>query len=194
MVRDTLAGAVATGLLQPDDQVVSLYHRRLEHGGALGRHPSSNEQAPLVAMSTRHQSFAETVASCTRSLRLAVLASTLTTRARAAPAGYPTPSLGRDAALARALPWLQRRGIWSRGRFGSYKVRRLSRNRAPPRSVTHTASTWHASKPRRVAHTQLGACHRHPTPAGGRRPALHHPTPAPPRHRPPCPNRTYTAV
>jgi hypothetical protein len=35
--------------------------------------------------------------------------------------GYPTPSLERDAALEVALPWLQAQGIWSRGRFGSYK-------------------------------------------------------------------------
>lgn len=35
--------------------------------------------------------------------------------------GYPTPSLDRDAALNVALPWLQKQGIWSRGRFGSYK-------------------------------------------------------------------------
>ena len=35
--------------------------------------------------------------------------------------GYPTPSLGRDAVLKEALPWLRERNIWSRGRFGSYK-------------------------------------------------------------------------
>ena len=35
--------------------------------------------------------------------------------------GYPTPSLGRDAVLQEALPWLRQHGIWSRGRFGSYK-------------------------------------------------------------------------
>jgi hypothetical protein len=68
-VRDALLGAVATQLLQPRDEVVSLFHARLEHG-------------------------------------------------------YPTPSLQRDAVLAEALPWLhQAAGIWSRGRFGSYKVR-----------------------------------------------------------------------
>jgi hypothetical protein len=39
--------------------------------------------------------------------------------------GYPTPSLGRDAILEQALPWLQQAGIWSRGRFGSYKVRHV---------------------------------------------------------------------
>jgi hypothetical protein len=69
VVRDTLLGAVATQLLQAGSEVVSLFHRRLEHG-------------------------------------------------------YPTPSLGRDAVLEQALPWLQETaGIWSRGRFGSYKVR-----------------------------------------------------------------------
>lgn len=66
VVADTLRGAVATGLLAPEDEVVSLYHRRLEHG-------------------------------------------------------YPTPSLGRDAALGAALPWLRGRSVWSRGRFGSWK-------------------------------------------------------------------------
>eukprot|EP00879_Flechtneria_rotunda_P023055 GHRR01024372.1.p1 GENE.GHRR01024372.1~~GHRR01024372.1.p1 ORF type:complete len:247 (+),score=72.08 GHRR01024372.1:74-814(+) len=35
--------------------------------------------------------------------------------------GYPTPSLSRNAVLEQALPWLQQHGIWSRGRFGSYK-------------------------------------------------------------------------
>lgn len=37
--------------------------------------------------------------------------------------GYPTPTLERDAVLDEALPWLKERGILSRGRFGSYKVR-----------------------------------------------------------------------
>ena len=35
--------------------------------------------------------------------------------------GYPTPSLERDDVLKEALPWLKNQGIWSRGRFGSYK-------------------------------------------------------------------------
>lgn len=35
--------------------------------------------------------------------------------------GYPTPSVARDAALDKAQPWLRDHGIWSRGRFGSYK-------------------------------------------------------------------------
>jgi hypothetical protein len=67
VVQETLQGAVATRLLCASDEVVSIFHRRLEHG-------------------------------------------------------YPTPSLGRDTVLAQALPWLQQAGIWSRGRFGSYKV------------------------------------------------------------------------
>lgn len=32
MVRDTLLGAIATKLVQPSDEIVSVYHRRLEHG------------------------------------------------------------------------------------------------------------------------------------------------------------------
>jgi len=66
LVKECLLGAVATELMSADDEVVSLYHRRLEHG-------------------------------------------------------YPTPSLGRDGVLAKALPWLRNQSIWSRGRFGSYK-------------------------------------------------------------------------
>jgi hypothetical protein len=66
VVKETLLGAINTQLLQPGDEVVSLYHRRIEHG-------------------------------------------------------YPTPSLGRDEVLSKALPWLQQYNIWSRGRFGSYK-------------------------------------------------------------------------
>jgi hypothetical protein len=32
VVRQTLLGAVATQLVQPGDEIVSVYHRRLEHG------------------------------------------------------------------------------------------------------------------------------------------------------------------
>ena len=67
IVLDTLRGAVATGLLRADDEIVSLSHTRLERG-------------------------------------------------------YPTPTLARDAALARALPWLRDEArVWSRGRFGAWR-------------------------------------------------------------------------
>ncbi|KAL6746416.1 hypothetical protein V8C86DRAFT_1820555 [Haematococcus lacustris] len=66
VVEDTIKGALATQLIASGNEIVSIYHRRIEHG-------------------------------------------------------YPTPSLGRDAVLEKALPWLQQFGIWSRGRFGSYK-------------------------------------------------------------------------
>ena len=37
------------------------------------------------------------------------------------PFGYPTPFLGRDAALNRVMPALRRHRVWSRGRFGGWK-------------------------------------------------------------------------
>ncbi|MFV0420930.1 protoporphyrinogen/coproporphyrinogen oxidase [Oleidesulfovibrio sp.] len=35
--------------------------------------------------------------------------------------GYPVPTLERDGALRTLLPWLEERGIYSRGRFGGWK-------------------------------------------------------------------------
>ncbi len=35
--------------------------------------------------------------------------------------GYPVPTLGRDKALAQLQPWLEARGVYSRGRFGGWK-------------------------------------------------------------------------
>mmetsp|Transcript_14864 Transcript_14864/g.41789 ORF Transcript_14864/g.41789 Transcript_14864/m.41789 type:complete len:519 (+) Transcript_14864:99-1655(+) len=66
LVQETIQGAISTQLVQPADEIVSIYYRRLEHG-------------------------------------------------------YPTPSLARDGVLQEALPFLRSKGIWSRGRFGSYK-------------------------------------------------------------------------
>jgi len=34
---------------------------------------------------------------------------------------YPTPSVDRDEVLAEVIPWLESRGIYSRGRFGMWK-------------------------------------------------------------------------
>lgn len=34
---------------------------------------------------------------------------------------YPTPSVERDEILAKVIPWLEARGIYSRGRFGMWK-------------------------------------------------------------------------
>jgi hypothetical protein len=35
--------------------------------------------------------------------------------------GYPTPTLDRDETLARLLPGLEARAVYSRGRFGAWK-------------------------------------------------------------------------
>jgi protoporphyrinogen oxidase len=37
------------------------------------------------------------------------------------PYAYPVPTRGRDRALGAIQPWLQERGIYSRGRFGSWR-------------------------------------------------------------------------
>jgi len=37
------------------------------------------------------------------------------------PYSYPVPTLGRDRALSVVQPWLEERGIYSRGRFGAWK-------------------------------------------------------------------------
>ena len=66
LLADSIQGLVNTEMLQPQDQIVSTYHRRFDHG-------------------------------------------------------YPTPSLERDGALKELLPKLQDQGIFSRGRFGSWK-------------------------------------------------------------------------
>jgi hypothetical protein len=34
---------------------------------------------------------------------------------------YPTPTVDRDAILSDVIPWLEQRGIFSRGRFGMWK-------------------------------------------------------------------------
>ncbi|KAI7978053.1 hypothetical protein EIK77_009593 [Talaromyces pinophilus] len=66
IVKDSIQGLVNTEMLRPDDEIVSTYHRRFDHG-------------------------------------------------------YPTPSLEREGALTQLLPKLQEKGIWSRGRFGSWR-------------------------------------------------------------------------
>ncbi|CAL9657374.1 hypothetical protein SUDANB21_06841 (plasmid) [Streptomyces sp. enrichment culture] len=34
---------------------------------------------------------------------------------------YPVPTLDRDAALAEVVPWMEARGIYPRGRFGTWR-------------------------------------------------------------------------
>lgn len=63
---ECIRGLVATSLLKPDDEIVSTYVRRFEHG-------------------------------------------------------YPTPTLEREGVLKQLLPKLQEKGIYSRGRFGSWR-------------------------------------------------------------------------
>lgn len=65
VLDDVIQGLRATRLISPHNQILSCWHRRLEHG-------------------------------------------------------YPTPTLERDAILQAVLPELERRAIYSRGRFGAW--------------------------------------------------------------------------
>lgn len=66
LLRDSIQGLISTEMLKPDDEIVSTYHRRFDHG-------------------------------------------------------YPTPSLEREGVLKQLLPALEDKGIYSRGRFGSWR-------------------------------------------------------------------------
>ena len=66
LLKDSIQGLINTKMIQPDDEIVTTYHRRFDHG-------------------------------------------------------YPTPTLERDGVLKELLPKLEAKGIYSRGRFGSWK-------------------------------------------------------------------------
>lgn len=66
LLKECIQGLVNTEMLRPEDEIVSTYHRRFDHG-------------------------------------------------------YPTPTLEREGALKELLPALQAKGIYSRGRFGSWR-------------------------------------------------------------------------
>ncbi|KIX03019.1 uncharacterized protein Z518_06569 [Rhinocladiella mackenziei CBS 650.93] len=66
LLKDCIQGLVNTEMLKPEDEIVSTYHRRFDHG-------------------------------------------------------YPTPTLEREGVLKQMLPALQEKGIYSRGRFGSWR-------------------------------------------------------------------------
>ncbi|KAK7755921.1 hypothetical protein SLS62_002208 [Diatrype stigma] len=66
LLKDCIQGLVNTELIKPEDEIVSTYHRKFDHG-------------------------------------------------------YPTPTLEREGVLTKLLPKLQDLGIYSRGRFGSWR-------------------------------------------------------------------------
>lgn len=66
LLKDCIQGLINTEMIMPEDEIVSTYHRKFDHG-------------------------------------------------------YPTPSLERDGVLKELLPKLQDMGIYSRGRFGSWR-------------------------------------------------------------------------
>ena len=66
LLKDCIQGLINTEMIEPEDEIVSTYHRKFDHG-------------------------------------------------------YPTPALEREGVLKQLLPKLQDMGIYSRGRFGSWR-------------------------------------------------------------------------
>jgi len=66
LLKECIQGLINTDMIKPEDEIVSTYHRKFDHG-------------------------------------------------------YPTPSLEREGVLKQLLPKLQDLGIYSRGRFGSWR-------------------------------------------------------------------------
>lgn len=63
----------------------------------------------------------DTIQGCINTSLISPNAEIVSTYHRRFDHGYPTPSLERDDALKQILPKLQSMGIYSRGRFGSWK-------------------------------------------------------------------------
>ena len=76
--------------------------------------------------------------------------------------GYPTPSLGRDAALEAIQPALEARGVFSRGRFGAWKYEVSNQDHSWAQGV-ELVDRWLDGAPE----TTL----RHPEVVNARRPA-----------------------
>jgi protoporphyrinogen oxidase len=65
---------------------------------------------------------------------------------RRLPHGYPTPSLGRDAALGRLHPALEEREVYSRGRFGAWKYEVSNQDHSFAQGV-EAVGRWLAGSP-----------------------------------------------
>ena len=69
--------------------------------------------------------------------------------------GYPTPSVGRDEVLTKALPWLKSQGIWSRGRFGAYKYEVANQDHSLMLGVEAADNMLYGSKELTLTHPNI---------------------------------------
>ena len=69
--------------------------------------------------------------------------------------GYPTPSLGRDAALEVALPLLKSKDIWSRGRFGAWKYEVANQDHSCMQGVEAIDNILHGSLETTVSYPSI---------------------------------------
>ncbi len=69
----------------------------------------------------RKQLIEETIRGCINTGLITAETDVVSTWMHSVEYGYPTPSLERDSILNTVLPYLDKLGLWSRGRFGAWK-------------------------------------------------------------------------
>ena len=53
IVEETIQGAVNVRLMRPEDEIVSIYHRRIEKGYARKHHRNASHRSPFCGRSTK---------------------------------------------------------------------------------------------------------------------------------------------
>jgi len=65
---------------------------------------------------------------------------------------YPTPSIERDSALSLIIPWLEKHGIYSRGRFGLWRYEVANTDHTTMQGV-EVVNRWIKGDPEQTIHT-----------------------------------------
>jgi protoporphyrinogen oxidase len=78
--------------------------------------------------------------------------------------GYPTPGLHRDEALAEIIPFFERHGIYSRGRFGLWKYEVGNQDHSFMQGVELVERLLHGRKEITAFDAAFANSHKHPWP------------------------------
>lgn len=78
--------------------------------------------------------------------------------------GYPTPALGRDAALAEIVPWFEARGVYPRGRFGLWKYEVSNQDHSFMQGVELVERLWRGRREITAPTPNVANARKHPWP------------------------------